>query len=233
MRTIDEVRRAVDAAFAEFDAPSWPDPHQGRRVTEAEYGRFTDPERYRVLSLRLKAWSQVLSDQFGITVDHDVPQHTWAPADVDDPTTVSATTTAWRSPRPGALALRVTTMDVDGQTFIEIGIDADPVDFAIIPECGCDACDPGSADLLTQLDDVIASAALGDLTVVIGPRSTHPDADPDRADPTFLIVGTGSGWFFDGDDPAEPAEIIDAVRSGDDPHLPEDCTIHHGGGWLS
>lgn len=232
MRMIDEVRRAVDVAFTELDAPSWPDPHQGRRVAEAEYGRFTDPERYRVLSLRLQAWSQVLSGRFGVTVDHDVPQHTWAPADVDSPATVSAATAAWRSPRPGALALRVTTMDVDGQTFIELGIDADPVDFAIIPDCGCDACDSGSADLLSQLDDVIASAALGDLTVVIGPRRDPSGTGPSNEGPTFLIVGTGSEWFFDGDDPAEPAEIIDAVRSGDDPHLPEGCTVHHGGGWL-
>ncbi|AXE37204.1 hypothetical protein JS278_00005 [Acidipropionibacterium virtanenii] len=222
----------MDTAHAGLGAPSWPDPHQGRRVTEAEYGRFTDPERYRVLSLRLQAWSQVLSEQFGVTVDHDVPQRIRTPADPDDSATVTATTSTWRSPRPDTLALRVTTLDVDGQTFIELGIDADPLDFVVIPECGCDACDSGSADLISQLDNVIGSAAQGDLTVVTGPRRAHDDAASDSAEPTFLIVGTGSGWSFDGDDPAEPAEIIDAVRSGDDPHLPSGCTVRHGAGWL-
>lgn len=227
MRTIDAVKTAVDTAYATLDAPSWPDPHEGRRVEEAEYGRFTDPNRYRVLSLRLSAWLSVLGDRFGVIADAVSTDGGTLP-EADGDTSIDACTSVWRSPRERTLALRITRLDIEGQIVVQFGIQDDPVDFAVIPECGCDACDTGSADLLADLDDVIVSAVEGDLTVVLGPTGE----DPGRVSPTFVVVGTGDGWSYEGDGPAEPAEIVDAVRSGDDPHLPEGCVVHHGYAWV-
>lgn len=229
MRTIDAVKRAVDTAYATLDAPVWPDPHQGRRVEEAEYGRFTNPQRYRALSLRLSAWLTVLHDRFGIVADDGVTPDGDTLSVADGDTLIGASTAMWRSPRHDSLGLRITQLDVDGQTVIQFGIEDDPVDFAIIPECGCDACDTGSADLLADLDDVVVSAAAGDLTVVLGPA----DEGAVHLAPAFVVVGTGDGWSYEGDGPAEPAEIVDAVRSGDDPHLPDGCVVRHGAPWIS
>ena len=67
--------------------------------------------------------------------------------------------------RPGALSLLLATTLVDGEPFgLDIGI-ADaagpPVLLETLPDCGCDACDSGSADLLLCLDDRVLSVARG------------------------------------------------------------------------
>ncbi len=229
MSIIDEVEASVDAVFSQLDAPSWSDPHAGRRAQEEEYGRVTDPGRFRVLELRLEAWRGRLVENWGVDVTEPPAPRTTAGIRPDEEFSTTVTN-LWKSPRPGTLALRVTVVENEGLTCVQLGIGEDTVPFGYLPECACDACDAGSAALLADLDSFLASVASGDLVVVTGPMI----ADGPRAgEPSFLIVATEEDWSLQGDGPAETAEIVDAVRSGDDPHLPAGSVVHHGRPWIS
>ncbi|AZZ40942.1 MAG: DUF6226 family protein [Acidipropionibacterium jensenii] len=229
MSIIDEAMASVDAEFSRLDAPSWPDPHEGRRVMEEEYGRVTDPGRFRALRLRLEAWRRCLAEAWGV----DVAEPGDAPSAGDlapEEKLSTATTSLWTSAREGTLPLRTTVLEDGGITCVALGIADDPVDFGLLPGCACDACDTGSDALLAELDALLVATVTGSLVVVIGPVSRD---DSDRPVPRFLIVATEEDWSLQGDGPAEPAEIVDAVRSGDDPHLPVGSIVHCGRSWLS
>ncbi|WP_130866558.1 DUF6226 family protein [Acidipropionibacterium timonense] len=202
MKTIDEVLSAVDAAFDAIGAPSWPDPHPDRTVLEEEYSRVTDPQRYRALTLRLDAWREVLGGA-GVTVETLGSQ---------------PRRERWTSELPGTLAVEVSIVDIDQVPVVGLSVGGDPFD--VVPDCACDACDSGSADLLGVLDADLASLVEGDLVVARG------------AEGQFELVGRGEGWSLIGDLTAEPAEVVDAIRSGDDPHLPAGTTVLHGSPWL-
>ncbi len=213
MSKIDEVISSVDAVFSRLNAPCWPDPHAGRRADEEEYGRVTDPGRFRALTLRLAAWRKYLTGNWGV--------------EVEGPTQSGATLASlWTSPRPSTLALRVTVSRTGELSWVQLAIGADPVGFGSLPECACDACDRGSAALLADLDALVISVLTGNLVVVVGPRT---EGGPG---PGFLIVATGEDWSLEGEGPAETAEIVDAVRSGDDPQLPAGSVVRHGRAWL-
>lgn len=70
MTTIADVRTGVNRVFDALGAPSWSNPHADHSVAaEEEYSRVTDPERYRVLMLRLQAWQTVLAKLCDVDVD--------------------------------------------------------------------------------------------------------------------------------------------------------------------
>ncbi|MCI1747301.1 MAG: DUF6226 family protein [Acidipropionibacterium sp.] len=228
MSIIDEVTASVDAVFSQLDAPSWPDPHAERRTVEEEYGRVTHPGRFRALRLRLEAWRERLVDDWGVELaESSVPRTHDADLEGEEST---ATASLWTSPREGTLPLRVTVSETGGVTCIQLGIGDDAVDFGCLPECACDACDAGSAALLADLDAFLISVISGNLVVVIGPAVVDGSG---LERPSFLVVATEEDWLLQGEGPAETAEIVDAVRSGDDPHLPAGCVVHHGAPWIA
>lgn len=158
---------AVDDAFARLrgDLADWPDPHpDGRRPADEEYSRVTDPERYRLLGARADAWIEVL------TARGD------ASAEVMDPDEV-----AWvgsihgRLDRVTVLRGRVGTQPVsvawapsqsaDG-AFVQVGVGQPAHVLDCQPDCGCDACDTGSADLLETVDSAFILALDGGVYVV-------------------------------------------------------------------
>ena len=161
----DRLQAGVDAAFAVTgaDTPGWPDPNPDRNPPEEAYSRVLDPGKYRILGARVRAWVTVLSDR-GIATAREVaapepwvgavrPPDAWALVRRIDPS------------RPGALSLLLATTLVDAEPFgLDIGI-ADaagpPVLLETLPDCGCDACDSGSADLLRCLDERVLSVARG------------------------------------------------------------------------
>ncbi|MSS44680.1 hypothetical protein FYJ43_01070 [Cutibacterium sp. WCA-380-WT-3A] len=216
MTTIADVKTEVDRVFDAFGAPYWPNPHGDRSAAEEEYSRVTNPERYQVLMLRLKAWQRVLA--------------TLCDVDVDTLTTGSGRLQQqWSSPHKGTLPLHVSVVTFDEVPFVGLSVTCDADPFDVVPDCACDACDYGSGDLLGVLDANLTAVVDGSLVVVTGPIVDD--------EPTFHLVGTGRDcaltWGRDETGMlSEPEAVIDAIRSGDDPLLPSGCTVLHGRSWL-
>jgi Family of unknown function (DUF6226)/Glyoxalase-like domain len=158
---------AVDEAFARLrgDLADWPDPRpDGRRPAEEEYSRVTDPERYRLLGGRADAWIEVLTARGT------------ASAEVMDPDAV-----AWvgsihgRFDRVTVLRGRAGTQPVSvawapsqsaDEAFVQVGVGLPAHVLESQPDCGCDACDTGSADLLETVDSAFVLALDGGVYVV-------------------------------------------------------------------
>lgn len=161
MPTLGELERAVDAAFVDTgrNLSPWPDPHLGAMPLDEEYSRVSDPAKYLLFGARHDAWLRVL-------VDHDVVD-----VELED-------TPTWLEPHPGltgVTAERIVPRQPDGlalvvcRTSIEgvqgagmvFGV-GDPIqDIARFPDCGCDACDSGSQDVLDEIDRHIRSMVAG------------------------------------------------------------------------
>ena len=91
--------------------------------------------------------------------------------------------------RPGGLTLALAATFVDGEPFgFDIGIAGDGTRTAFVdavPDCGCDACDTGSADLLEVLDGWVLTVARG--------GAIHARAE------SAHITRTVDGWTGSGD----------------------------------
>lgn len=163
---LDDLLAHVGRAFERTGAgtPGWPDPHPDRSPREEEYSRCLDPDKYQILRTRIDAWVEVLESR-GIVI-----------ADSVEP---SPRTGAVRGPehvrrvrrlaptREGGLGVHLGETIVDGDPFgIDLGVstaggESSVVLLDTVPDCGCDACDSGSEDLLAVLDGWILSVARG------------------------------------------------------------------------
>lgn len=217
MTTIADVQTEVDRVFDALNAPSWPDPHADNQIAaEEEYSRVTDPQRYRALVLRLQAWQQALSTLCDVDVD------TMAKGE-------DRLQQRWSSPHGNTLPLYVSVVTFDQVPLVGLSVTSDADPFDIVPDCACDACDSGSQDLLAVLDDDMTALVDGSLVSIVAP------SDADRS--AFRLVATSRRcaleWGGDGPAPlSEPEAVVDAIRSGDDPLLPEGCVVLHGRPWL-
>ncbi|MGO0575307.1 DUF6226 family protein [Ornithinimicrobium panacihumi] len=153
-----EVLLATDRIFAARPAPTpgWPAPHPHRAPLEEEYSRCLDPGKYRILAERADAWIEALTTM-GL-----------ADAEELDTTSVEQGPTPWSRvtrlvPRAtGAVPLTIGRRGFDGpdDNSVMVAVDDDLVSGPGLPDCGCDACDDGSTDLLHALDE--------DVLVVLG-----------------------------------------------------------------
>ena len=161
----DDLLTGVGQAFEVTGAetPGWSDPHPDRNPSAAEYSRCLDPAKYRILQTRIDAWVRVLVSR-GTATSDTVSPTAWTGA-VRRPD-------GWRRVRrlaplrAGSLGVLLGETVVDGEPFgIDVGMfdpsDASQVFLDTIPDCGCDACDSGSDDLLAVLDGWILSVARG------------------------------------------------------------------------
>ncbi|MFC6042983.1 DUF6226 family protein [Nocardioides hankookensis] len=153
----DDLLAEVGRAFVETGAttPGWPDPHPDRHPLEEEYSRVLDPGKYRILGTRLDAWARVLDERDVAAEEREGLRRSLVPT------------------RPGALTLVALTTEVDGAPY---GLDLGLPDGAggaaridLLPDCGCDACDSGSADLLEVLDGWVLTVARGGVVHAQGP----------------------------------------------------------------
>ncbi len=91
--------------------------------------------------------------------------------------------------RPGGLTLALASTLVDGNPFgFDIGVrqsGMSTVFVAAVPDCGCDACDTGSVDLLDTFDGWVLTVARGGVI--------HARDQPPR------ITRTIDGWTGGGD----------------------------------
>jgi hypothetical protein len=155
---------AVDRAFGVTGSatPGWPDPHPDRSPLEEEYSRVTDVDKYRILDSRLDAWALALTGAALASV-HDVPAETWT-AEARPPDQHLRVRRFAPERAEGLIFLAATTL-VEGRAFgLDVGIGRSgdrPVLISMLPDCGCDACDTGSADLLDELDGWVLTVARG------------------------------------------------------------------------
>lgn len=204
-----ELLAAVDAAFVVTGrglAP-WPAPHPDRSPLDAEYSRVTDPGKWRIVGARADAWLHALTDNGLAVMDIDVPVQWRSP-----PGPVISRTDQAVPHAAGALPLvvargRIEDIDDAGVT---VGVGRPAICVAVIPFCGCDACDGGAQDELDQLDSRILSIVCGRFRrltkdgrhiVVVGDAGwTASDLDPQDvpailADPEGWDEVTSSSWL--------------------------------------
>ncbi len=177
---IDEVRAQVTAAYARLGLTSWPDPHRGITSPGAEeYSQVTSPERYRIVEARASVWADALGACPGVEVEPIVLDALGGagPGDVSSGLRL-------RSTRPHTLPLLLLTRQVPTEGaagplgVVHICVDRVSVVLAGIPDCGCDACDSGSDDLLGSIDDTIGGFVGGPSVMLRGP-GWHANWRPD------------------------------------------------------
>jgi hypothetical protein len=159
----DTLVAQVDQAFevSSADTPGWPDPHPDRDPAEDEYSRCLDPGKYRILDARVAAWARVLTPRLA-TVE-EVPAGPWIDAP-RRPDAYQRVRTFVPSNKDGLTLVLANTV-VGGKPFgLDIGVTRQQRQTAFVdtvPDCGCDACDSGSADLLATLDGWVLTVARG------------------------------------------------------------------------
>ncbi|MFC9673360.1 DUF6226 family protein [Streptomyces sp. NPDC056949] len=199
--------RAVDEAFdvTGVDTPPWPDPHPHGDVRDEEYSRCAEPEKYRVLAARAEAWTQALS-RLGLGEAETLtdPAAIWRRG----PGVAVSGAVRLRPVRADAVPLvfGFSAIDEVPRTVLVVGAGEPAVRLEQLPDCGCDACDSGSADLLETLDEVVAAVVAGTFV--------HVDAGEGRE-----IVCTGDSWSASNWDALPPVEeVLAAARAGRSPY---------------
>jgi hypothetical protein len=161
---IDELLSSVDAAFEVTGATTrgWPDPHPDRDPLEEEYSRCLDQAKYGILQTRLDAWRQVLTAR-GLVQVSEIAATEWVGQSrppQERPSELHFVPTA----ADGLILVAATTIVNDAPFGLDLGVrslEGPSAYLASLPDCGCDACDSGSADLLGQLDRCMISIAQG------------------------------------------------------------------------
>ncbi|MCE1180651.1 MAG: DUF6226 family protein [Micrococcales bacterium] len=170
---LSDVERAFDGLAR--DLPRWEDPHAdpsapgGRRDSyPEEYSRCEQPEKYRVVGARLDAWAQVLGERGLARVEA-------LAAGAPDPWLVRPD---WAPDSAAASVIAPLREDAVPITLLHTAVGDMPdtgrlvlfghpgVLLAMLPDCGCDACDDGSQSLIDHVDAVMVSALSGATTVV-------------------------------------------------------------------
>ncbi|ASR39476.1 hypothetical protein BAY61_19810 [Prauserella marina] len=167
---LDALVARVSANYDRLGLPEWPDPHpDGAMPRDEEYSRVTGPGKYRALHARARVWTELLREVAGAEAAELSGAELGAKGDprrFDRGVRLT-------SPRQGTLPLMLLERD-------QRGTDSDPLVASLyagvgpmetgedLPDCGCDACDSGSADLLAALDATIGEIVGGPSALVRG-----------------------------------------------------------------
>lgn len=153
----------LERAFAVTGSatPGWDDPDPDRDPPPEKYSHCSDPGKYAIIHARVAAWVQVLAARSMATATGVAPQP-WLDA-LRSPELLARTLCL--QPRvPGGITLVLASTVVDGQVFgLDVGLSKQGRTVVVdsVPDCGCDACDSGSADLLQTVDGWVLTAARG------------------------------------------------------------------------
>lgn len=161
MHSVVELVASVDAAFVETGRglAGWEDPHPDRSPLVEEYSRVTNPQKWRILGARAEAWLQALAAAglAEIDVDADV---SWAEPLRNDVVRIRRALPVASGAIPLVFAsTRFAAADASG---VVIGVGDPTVVVEVIPDCGCDACDSGSQDVLDLLDEYVLGVVTGE-----------------------------------------------------------------------
>lgn len=193
----DDVVEAVERAFERLsrDFAGWPDPRPDRRPDDSEYSRVTNAARYRLVGARAEAWAAALEELGLATLESRVD---WT----EPPRTDFRRSFMIVPEAAGALPVVVARDrlgDCDDAGLM-LGAGRPTVQIAFIPDCGCDACDSGSQDLIDVVDQYFHAIVTGRyrrlskgdqvITVVEESRSSS-NIDWRRAD---AVLARPRGW---------------------------------------
>jgi Family of unknown function (DUF6226) len=208
MSDVTDLLAAVDDAFlgTSRGLRQWDDPHRGEMPADEEYSRCTDPARWRIIGARADAWIEALTGSGVATVERDVAL-AW-PNDVPLPRRCDLLVPS--ADGTLALALGRTGIDDVADAGVVVGVAGADRLLAVLtflPDCGCDACDSGSANELTVLDDAIGSVvsgtfrhlARGDASITLTGRGYRASGMPRsrgnrRRDDVERILADATGW---------------------------------------
>ncbi len=205
--TSTELRTLVAKSFDELDMPSWANPHpDGAQPLDEEYSRVTEPARYAIVHARARAWAEHLGQQPGVRVEPIAPGENF-----DRGTKIA-------SARAGTLPLLLLEQDTE-HAVLRVAFARPELEVAVLPDCGCDACDWGSEDLLTAVDDKIAMIVGGPFAALRGP-DWHAQWHPD---------GSSAGGSVN---LAAMTELCRRLAEGADVRLPEGAEAFVGARWF-
>lgn len=170
MTTVSELQARVASSYARLHLPTWPDPHPGRTSPQdEEYSRLSDPGRYRIVHARARTWATVLGSALGARSEG------LARASAADAGSNAFDRGVRLVPRhPDALPLLLLERDVPTEpkratlAVLDIAVARPDVVVETQPDCGCDACDSGSSDLLEAVDAAIRHIVGGPFVVLRG-----------------------------------------------------------------
>lgn len=158
---------AVDDAFARLrgDLADWPDPHPGGRAPlEEEYSRCLDPEKYRLLAARADAWVEAITAAgLGVAQERAPEDVAWQGEPILAPTRV-VVVTGREGTQP--IVVGIAPSQSTDEAFVQVGVGEPAEVLERQPDCGCDACDTGSADLLDRIDSAFVLALSGGVYAV-------------------------------------------------------------------
>ena len=158
---------AVDAAFARLrgDLADWPDPHpDGSPPLEEEYSRSLEPEKYRLLTARADAWVEAIAAAgLGVAQERAPQDVGWEGEMILTPTRV-VVVTGREGTQP--IVVGIAPSQSADEAFVQVGVGEPAEVLERQPDCGCDACDTGSAALLDTVDDAFVLARGGGVLVV-------------------------------------------------------------------
>lgn len=222
MVTVSELQSRVASDFARLDLPAWPNPRPGMASPrEEEYSRVTDPQRYRVVHARARVWAAVLQDALGVDVETLAPAAAGGglPAGFDRGVRIVPR-------RPDALPLLLLERDApSGEAtlaVLEIAVVRPDITVETLPDCGCDACDTGSDNLLDAIDAAIGHVVEGPFVVLRAKKwraQWHPE-------------GGGSSSDGRGPDFATVMGLCRRLAEGEPVRLPRSTEALVGHSWL-
>lgn len=227
----DALQSRVAAAYDAQRLPEWPNPRPDMaEPAHDEYSRVTDPDRYLVVQARSRSWRDALAELPGVRVE-SIDAGSSALGQV---TQVGQRSVRVSSSVPCTLDLVLIEQDIrltSGEGMLpvlRIAVSQPDVLLDVHPDCGCDACDSGSLDLLNAVDDAIRRVVEGPLVVLRG-DGWGADWSPDRASSR----GLGGGMFHRRLDHDAAIRICQHLAAGDDVRLPDRTETFVGQSWLS
>jgi hypothetical protein len=225
MASLAELQAQVVESYERLGMPSWPDPHPGMASPrEEEYSRVTEPERYRIVHARARVWADKLVDVQGVKAEALAP----APLGEEGHLGLFDRGVRLTSSRPSTLPLLLLERDArlsgGDNTLAVLHISVFEPAFAleVLPDCGCDACDGGSADLLRAIDETIGHVVGGPF-VLLRAKSWYAQWHPE---------GGSSGGTRRGVNHARAMELCRRLAAGKDVRLPRGVAAFVGRSWL-
>lgn len=211
-----------------LDLPSWPSPRPFVDAPgEEEYSRVTDPARYRIVHERARVWTQVLGAVPGVQVERLPP----GPLDTDGHLGDFDRGVQISSEREGTLPLLLLERDAQvtggpdhspGLAVLHLAIVEPTVSLELHPDCGCDACDTGSQDLLRAIDEALMAVVGGPFVTLRGrgwQADWHPGGGSSRS--------TGRGLDHD-----TLMDLCRRLAAGEDVRLPRGTRSFVGQSWF-
>lgn len=220
-----ELLSGVDERFdpGAVGLAAWEDPNPERDPPDDAYSRLTDPGKWAIVGVRADAWADALVGLGFAEVVEDVGAP-WA-----EEAGLLITSARRVLPRAsGAIPIVIARTEIWGDDpsirgeGVVLGVGDPEVRLGPFPDCGCDACDSGSQDVLDDVDEQVLGVVTGAFRHLIRPgrrtvgrrprreqsitvhrdglrsrnfASSRADIEWVLADPAGWTETSGASWF--------------------------------------